>query len=241
MSNSVKHYFTTSNNILYSYILAIPLLLLYEGLTIISQPISANPVRISVDVWFRSFFHSIGLNPLIFTLVIAVGFGIYVFSKEKDQLKDLKTSYFPLLLIESTIFAIVVSFISQALVGLLLGLAQNGGDVEGFSIIQKIALSLGAGLYEELFFRVILVTILVKVFSVIFSKKWATNIAAIFLAAMLFSAVHYIGSYGDAFTIGSFLYRFIFGLFLNAIYVTRGFGVAAWSHALYDIMVILIF
>jgi hypothetical protein len=43
---------------------------------------------------------------------------------------------------------------------------------------------------------------------------------------------------GDAFTMGSFLYRFLFGLILNGIYVWRGFGVAAWTHAIYDIMVI---
>jgi len=58
------------------------------------------------------------------------------------------------------------------------------------------------------------------------------------LSALLFSAVHYIGSMGDAFTLGSFLYRFLFGLILNGIYVWRGFGVAAWTHAIYDIMVI---
>lgn len=240
MSNSLKSYFTTTNNLLYSYILAIPLLLLYEALIIISMP-AGSAVRISVDVWFRSFFQFLGLDSLVFTLLVAVVFGIYVFSKEKDQIKDIKYSFFPVLLIEASIFAIVISLISQTLVGLLVGMAQSGGEVASFSVLQKIALSLGAGLYEELFFRVILVTLLVKLFSFMFSKKWATNIAAVVLAAMLFSAIHYVGSFGDPFTLGSFLYRFIFGLFLNILYVTRGFGVAAWTHAIYDLMVILVF
>lgn len=241
MSNTLKSYFTTTNNMLYSYLLAVPLLLLYEALIIISQPASSFPVRISVDVWFKSFFELFGLNSLTFTLIVAVGFGIYVFSKEREQVKSLRYSFFPILLIESTIFAVVVSMISQSLVGLLVGIAQNGGEIVEFSILQQIALSLGAGLYEELFFRVILVSLLVWLFSFMFSKKWASNIAAVVLAAMLFSAVHYIGSFGDPFTIGSFMYRFIFGLFLNVIYVTRGFGVAAWTHAIYDLLVILVF
>ena len=64
--------------------------------------------------------------------------------------------------------------------------------------------------------------------------------AAIVLSALLFSLVHYVGSMGDPFTLSSFLYRFIFGLLLNGIYVWRGFGIAAWTHALYDLMVLFI-
>ena len=50
-----------------------------------------------------------------------------------------------------------------------------------------------------------------------------------------------MGSMGDYFTLDSFLFRFLFGLILNGIYVTRGFGVAAWTHALYDVIVVTFF
>tara|TARA_R100000005_G_C4927909_1_gene158203 strand:- start:418 stop:816 length:399 start_codon:yes stop_codon:yes gene_type:complete len=127
--------------------------------------------------------------------------------------------------------------ISQSLVSLVLNLAASD-PIETLTMMQKLALSLGAGLYEELFFRVILVTAFILVFTKILGKKWAGVTAAVVLSALLFSAVHYIGDMGDAFTMGSFLYRFLFGLILNGIYVWRGFGVAAWTHAIYDIMVI---
>ena len=61
------------------------------------------------------------------------------------------------------------------------------------------------------------------------------------LSAVLFSVVHYIGPMGDYFTLDSFLFRFLFGLILNGIYVTRGFGVAAWTHALYDVIIVTFF
>jgi membrane protease YdiL (CAAX protease family) len=131
----------------------------------------------------------------------------------------------------------VVAFISQSLVSFMLNMAASD-PIATLTTTQKLALSLGAGLYEELFFRVILVTVLILVFTKVFGKKWAAVTAAVVLSALLFSAVHYIGSMGDAFTLGSFLYRFLFGLILNGIYVWRGFGVAAWTHAIYDIMVI---
>ncbi|MDX1672858.1 MAG: CPBP family intramembrane glutamate endopeptidase, partial [Balneolaceae bacterium] len=57
-------------------------------------------------------------------------------------------------------------------------------------------------------------------------------------AALIFSGVHYIGVFGDPFTVGTFLFRFLFGLALNGIYIYRGFGMAAWTHAIYDMMVI---
>ncbi len=69
-------------------------------------------------------------------------------------------------------------------------------------------------------------------------KSWANYVSAILLSAVLFSAIHYTGNMGDPFTMSSFLFRFLFGVILNGIYVLRGFGVAAWTHALYDVIVI---
>ena len=58
------------------------------------------------------------------------------------------------------------------------------------------------------------------------------------VGAVVFSAVHYVGALGDVFTWPSFTFRFLFGLALNALFLVRGFGVAAWTHALYDVMVV---
>jgi len=111
-------------------------------------------------------------------------------------------------------------------------------SIEALSKVQLFALSLGAGLYEELFFRVILVGGLSLIIMKFHSKKTTAYIISAVIAALIFSGVHYVGQFGDFFTLGSFLFRFLFGLALNVIYVTRGFGIAAWTHALYDIFVI---
>jgi len=78
------------------------------------------------------------------------------------------------------------------------------------------------------------------VFSRLLDKRWAGGIAAIVLSAFVFSLAHYTGSLGEAFTLTSFTFRFLFGVALSAIYLLRGFGMAAWTHALYDIIVLLI-
>ncbi|MFP8489698.1 CPBP family intramembrane glutamic endopeptidase [Gracilimonas sp. Q87] len=237
MTNQVKQYFENTNNLLYSFLVSLPLFFLYEILILISQPSGEAIVRISVDVWIKSLFTSLGVSAISFSLLIIAIVGLFILYKEKERLKTLKFVYFPMLLLEATFYAIVVAFISQSLVSFMLNMVASD-PITTLTTTQKLALSLGAGLYEELFFRVILVTVFILIFTKVFGKKWAAITAAVVLSALLFSAVHYIGSMGDAFTMGSFLYRFLFGLILNGIYVWRGFGVAAWTHAIYDIMVI---
>ena len=237
MINPVKQYFSNTHTLLYSFLFSLPLFLIYESLILISQPNADQIVRISVDVWMKSIFTYFGVNAVSFSLLVMMLLGFFILYKERERLKELRFSYFPLMMVECLIYAIVVAFISNTLVSLILNMSASD-PIQSLSYLQKLALSLGAGLYEELFFRVILVSVLILLFNKIFGKKWAAITAAVTLSALLFSAVHYTGSMGDLFTLNSFAYRFIFGLILNGLYVWRGFGVAAWTHAIYDVLVI---
>lgn len=237
MPNPVSSYFRNTHNLLYSFLLSLPLFLLYEALILISQPESSQIVRISVDVWIKTLFSFLGVNVMSFSLLIVALAGLFILYKERERLRTLNFGYFPLLILEAAIYAVVVAIISGFLVSFVVN-SINSDPIATLSTTQKIALSLGAGLYEELFFRVILVSLFTLLFTRLFDKRWAAITAAITLSAMLFSALHYVGTFGDAFTLNSFLFRFIFGILLNGIYVWRGFGMAAWTHALYDVMVI---
>ena len=55
--------------------------------------------------------------------------------------------------------------------------------------------------------------------------------------SLLFSAAHHVGPYGEQFHWFAFIFRFLAGVFFSVVYVYRGFGIAAGSHAAYDIMV----
>jgi membrane protease YdiL (CAAX protease family) len=100
--------------------------------------------------------------------------------------------------------------------------------------------SLGAGLYEELLFRVILVSALDRVGRLLLGwSPWAAGAGATLLGAAIFSAFHYVGPYGDAFQLQSFVFRMIGGVFFSGLYLLRGFGVDAWTHALYDVFILL--
>ena len=234
----IKHYFSTTNTLLYSYLISLPLLLMYEVLIFISQPNSDQAVRVSVDIWIKTLFSYVGRDVLSITLILVALLGLVVLYRERRKLGSLRISYFFTMLIEASFYAFFLALLISTTVSGLLQMVQLT-PIETLTTLQQLALSLGAGLYEELFFRVILVSGLLYVFKNIFTKQYIAFTTAILLAAAIFSLVHYFGAYGDPFTFGSFLFRFLFGLALNAIYLWRGFGMAAWTHAIYDLMVIV--
>jgi membrane protease YdiL (CAAX protease family) len=118
-------------------------------------------------------------------------------------------------------------------------LAVENGALAGLSLPEGIVLSLGAGFYEELVFRVLLVGTLAGIFHASGFDRRKAGIFAALLAALLFSAFHYIGPYGDAWRAPSFIFRFLAGLAFSALFLLRGFGIAAWTHALYDVFLLL--
>ena len=63
------------------------------------------------------------------------------------------------------------------------------------------------------------------------------NLGAVVITSLLFSAAHYIGPQGDSWQLYSFVFRFLAGGFFAVLFVYRGFGIAAGTHALYDIFV----
>ena len=114
------------------------------------------------------------------------------------------------------------------------------GQVESLSAPERLMLSLGAGLYEELLFRVVLVTALAFLARrVLGLGVWTAGALAAVIGAFLFSLIHYVGPYGDPFQLASFTFRFIAGLVFSVLYLLRGFGITAWTHALYDVLVLL--
>lgn len=235
-----QNYFRETHTVLYSYLICLPLLVFYEILIQFSQPGSEQIVRISVDAWFKAIFTSLGLNALSITFFVVMLAGVFILIRDRRKLRNVKGTYFLFMFLESIVYAILLAALISTFLQSVLALDQVSATVDELTKIQLLALSLGAGLYEELFFRVILVSLLLFLFKKFFAKNWAAYSAAAVLAAFIFSTVHYTGEFGDAFSLGSFLFRFLFGLALNVIYVLRGFGMAAWTHAIYDILIITI-
>jgi membrane protease YdiL (CAAX protease family) len=141
------------------------------------------------------------------------------------------------MLVESTVYALmmgsVILFVMSRFAGFLPGLAM----AEARNPLDILVISAGAGFHEELIFRVILMGGLGWLLAGITGKKRAW-IAALIVSSLVFSLAHHIGPAGESFTFVAFVYRTLAGVFFAAIYHVRGFAVAAWTHALYDVYVL---
>jgi hypothetical protein len=100
-----------------------------------------------------------------------------------------------------------------------------------------LVLSLGAGVYEELVFRLIafalLSFVLVDVLSV---RKTTAALLIVLVSATLFSAYHYLGD--EPFRIWTFAFRAAAGVYFGIVFACRGFGITAGAHAAYDICIV---
>ena len=122
--------------------------------------------------------------------------------------------------------------------------------LNGFDVFDKISylfyedyilsfyLCLGAGIWEEILFRFILFNILLYLLSFIMDKTLIVLLLSIFISSSIFSLFHYIGSFGDVFTIYSFIIRFIGGVYLGIVYYYRGLGIAMFTHFIYDFILV---
>jgi membrane protease YdiL (CAAX protease family) len=98
----------------------------------------------------------------------------------------------------------------------------------------------GAGLYEEVLFRLLLLPAVGWTIARLGAAPRAAATWSVFLTSVLFAAAHYIGPLGDTFDLHSFAFRTLAGLFFAALFLTRGFGIAAGTHAVYDMIVGLV-
>ena len=236
---------TATRTASYGFIAALPLLIAYEVLILMVNSNQDLIIRVGADIWIKQIFAILGVKGQITIGAITIIIGALIFFLERKKEIRIRVSYFPWMIIESLFYSIFLTILISYTVNYLF---SNYSDLEpSLSILSssfgdnrmilQIALSIGAGLYEELFFRVLLISLLFFIIkNLVFSKIYPSYILSASIAAIIFSAVHYIGTLGDEFTLQSFMFRFLFGLAFNFLYVLRGFGVVAWTHALYDIL-----
>lgn len=110
---------------------------------------------------------------------------------------------------------------------------------------QHFIAYLGAGLYEELLFRLLLLTLFIWIADRLLDSKKQAIVAGVFATSILFVAAHYQplnpGGYALSFTELDAWYglsfRFLAGIFFAVLYLRRGFGVAVGAHAAYDLLI----
>jgi len=236
----LKDYLRRSRAPRYSLLFALPLLVLYEGLSAMLTHSALAGVRNGADVLLKSLFVALG-GPdglVVFGLLLVGGGAVLVWRDMRQSGERLSARVFGAMLLESACYATVFGFV----VGWLTTLVLEGprrlsvGGAAALDLPTQLVVSLGAGIYEELLFRVVLVGALMwGARRLLGARTGLAATVAVIVSALVFSSFHYVGSLGDTFTVSSFTYRAIAGVVFSVLYVTRGFGITAWTHALYDL------
>jgi|SRR5579884_2416152 len=237
-------YFSLSRSHRYSILFALPLLLGYEALvTLLAQPGKAE-LRNGADAMLTAAFTAVAgrHGPAIcMSAIILLGVGLVVRDMRQTR-AGIRPVVFVGMLVEAAVLAALFGFVIGLTTAKLLGSlhALSLGPIQRTSWATRLMLSLGAGLYEELFFRVLLVGGLAAGARIVlgFGQR-AAGIFAVLIGAVIFSAFHYIGPYGDQLQLQSFVFRMLSGVAFSGLYLLRGFGITAWTHALYDAFLLL--
>jgi hypothetical protein len=222
----------------------LPLLVMYEGGLLLLGP---QAVRNGADVWLRQFLDLAGFGQYFLLPALTIGLLLAWHHLTHDKW-------------QVSAAVVYVMFVECALLGLALvgigrmqgvaaqWLAERGYGVNSAATTVSLAYQaaplagrlvgfLGAGVYEEMLFRLMLLPPVAAIAWRLGAKRGVRLVAAVILTSLVFSAAHYVGPHGEAYESFSFAFRFVAGAMFAVLFVSRGFGVAAGTHALYDVFV----
>jgi membrane protease YdiL (CAAX protease family) len=250
--NVGSDYWSQSRRPMASLFFAGPLLVIYEAGLIGLGP---NAIRNGADAWLRQTLDLLGFNAYFLLPLLTDGILLAWHHVLRQPWRVAPTVLYRMAG-ECVALAVVLwlswrfyRFLLQAITPTLgLGLAippgsilcslETGPPQESFArFLGALSCYLGAGIYEELLFRLILLNLAIGLFAWMRAGRRASTVAGIIVTSVLFSAAHYITPCGDPFSWLTSLFRFLAGLFFAVLYLYRGFGIAAGTHAFYDVLV----
>jgi membrane protease YdiL (CAAX protease family) len=227
-------YWNLSRTPLTSLVFALPLVLAYEGGVLL---LGRGSPRNGADVWLRQLLDALGFGAYFLLPTLTV-LGLLAWHHiEHDRWR-----FSPAVLVGMAAECVLWA---ATLVGLarlqdrlwpLAAAAEAGWD----GVFARLIGFCGAGLYEEVLFRLLLLPLLIWLCERLGASTVTAAIIGLMASSLLFSAAHYVGPLGDAFELYSFTFRFLAGMFFAILFVVRGFGIAAGTHAVYDVLVGLV-
>lgn len=252
-------YFARTYRPVYALVFLLPFIFLYEILVLVvnpqllSEPVSNVRGGVVAFVWIQNFLHYVGLDaknawlcaPLVIIVTLLT---LQLTSRQKWKIlwPDLLIMTCECILISVPLIILALIFNRPAQppqVACLLAATK----LSHHSFVMDIITGIGAGIYEELIFRLVLIGLLMLFFETILGVK---RIKAIFISvaisAILFSLHHHFvflnGGFARAepLTMAPFIFRTVAGVYFAFVFAVRGFGIVAGTHIFYNIIVAIL-
>jgi len=233
----------------------LPLILLYE-FGVAAAPQAGELVRNGADCWMRSWMLNAGLPGGWLLPVLVVGgllswqiVGRYRWTASFDTLTGMfgESLLFALLLVIGG-QSLAVCFRSHGFETLTVSTDAAGASSPGARALSF----LGAGLYEELMFRLALIPFAFYLLRMFLIPRSVSIGLAVVASSLIFAAAHYLDpqspigwtAFADAFERVAadpalwygFSFRLLAGLGFAVLLLLRGFGITVGCHAFYDLV-----
>ncbi len=234
-------YFELSSRPLHTLIFLLPIIAFYEigSMGLLGSGEVAKLEAQDMLVRFFDLFGTLGLHLPAFALIVTLLLQ-HILSKDAWRIVPIV----PLAMIVESAFLtwpliILVIILNPQASGMMI---QGGAGGPAHTFWEGLYLSFGAGLYEEMLFRLVLITILHFLITDVLSFKDRTGkIAAVVLSALAFAWLHdgvYIPGSGLNFRLAAFYT--LAGVYFGILFLMRGLGLAVGAHLMYDLLVFVV-
>lgn len=217
----MKRFATGHGDVGSSLVLIFPLLLAYEiGVLFAGQVNGADLVT-------RALYSAAGSRGVYLAIYAAIAVGFLIWIRQTRRWGTLRLELAGPVILEAALYALTLGALVSLIVDRLLGLGLT---------LPSVISALGAGVHEELVFRLAGVAGIVALARGALGERLAV-VAAVIASSLLFAAAHHLGAHGEPWTAHAFAFRAIAGAAFAAIFWFRSLAHAVYAHVLYDILV----
>ena len=231
--SQITTYWDRSKWPLQSLYFLLPLLVIYE----IGAVMLLTETQLTATRLLGQFFALFGVTGVHLPGIAVVGalLGMHLARKKDPWAPELKL--YPVMWGESLVLAMPLFVLMTVLLREPVP-ATTLTNAEVWGLWRRdMVIAIGAGVYEELVFRLIAIAAIHTVTKDLLSlPEEVCVIASVAISSLGFALVHFIGDH-NPFTMIKMLFYTVAGVYFAAIYLTRGFGIVVAAHALYDVLV----
>lgn len=215
----------------------LPLLLIYELGSIFANQMSAKS---GIDQWLHWFMEMAGIGHLVILPIVTTGILLHWHHKIKDQWR-MHPNVLVGMLAESACLGVILFFAGNAVCRIIAAESELTtmaiSDVQPINVWGTTITYIGCGVYEELVFRLMLLSGLIHAGKKYFPETELKTAAMIF-TSLVFAALHYelFNPAGATIDVYEFLFRFSASIVFCLLFLFRGFGIAVGTHVIYDVM-----
>ena len=233
-----RSYFNVTRSLPAGLLFALPLLAVYElGVLMFRSEINAAADLLKTPIsWLQQNpIQIFGADLVLLINIVLIAVALAAVWRV-GRLGALRAGTFLGMFSESLLYAMILGPLALAPITGELKFGGFAPHLDKFPL--KLVVAAGAGFYEELFFRfIILGAVFYLAKEVGKLRPFTAGALALILSGAFFSAAHFLGG-NETPELGTFIYRLAAGMILGLVFLTRGFGIAAWTHAIYDLYIL---